>query len=135
MIDRKRVNPTKSHLNYLNSRDIGRLAVASSDGMPHVTPIIYAMDDTYPVIATDYGTRKLEILRENKKASLVVDDVDPNKGIMIQGSVEIFERGSEYVRLLKLLFERVEYYRKNPWREGESPILRMTPTHISSWGV
>ena len=109
--------------------------MATKDGMPHVTPIIYAMDGIYPLIATDYGTKKLKILEHNKKASLVVDEVNPNKGITIQGSVEILERGKEYLRALKILFERFEYYRENPWGEGESPIIRITPEHVASWGV
>lgn len=103
--------------------------------MPHVTPIIYAMDDIYPVIATDYGTKKLKMVMVNKKASLVVDETNPNKGLTMQGTVEIFERGKEYLRLLKVLFDRLEYYRENPWGEGESPLLRITPELISSWGI
>jgi len=130
-----RALPNVNQLKFLNSHEVGRLAVATPDGNPHVTPIIYAMDDVYPVIATDYGTKKLDILQRNKKASLVIDETNPNKGIMIQGEVEIFERGKEYVRLLKILFDRLDVYRENPWSEGESPILRITPEHISSWGV
>jgi nitroimidazol reductase NimA-like FMN-containing flavoprotein (pyridoxamine 5'-phosphate oxidase superfamily) len=120
---------------FLDSHEVGRLAVASKDGMPHVTPVIYVMDGDRPVIATDYGTMKMKILKENKKASIVVDTVDPNKGVMIQGNCEIFERGKEYLRLLKVLTERLEYYRENPWGEGESPIIRIIPESIVSWGV
>ena len=127
--------PSANQLKFLNAREVGRLAVADKEGMPHVTPIIYAMDGVYPVIATDYGTKKLKILLQNNKAGLVVDDVNPNKGVMIQGTVEIFERGKEYLRLLKVLFDRLEYYRQNPWGEGESPLLRITPEHVTSWGV
>jgi nitroimidazol reductase NimA-like FMN-containing flavoprotein (pyridoxamine 5'-phosphate oxidase superfamily) len=120
---------------FLRAHEVGRLAVASKDGMPHVTPIIYAMDDESPVIATDYGSRKLKILRENNKASLVVDTFEPNKVVMIQGSCEIFERGADFLRLLKVLTDRLEYYRENPWGEGESPILRLSPENIVSWGT
>lgn len=130
-----RAVPTENQLKFLNSHEVGRLAVATKDGMPHVTPIIYAMDGIHPVIATDYGTKKLKILMRSNKAGLVVDDVNPNKGITIQGSVEILERGKEYLRVLKVLFDRLEYYRENPWGEGESPILRITPEHIASWGI
>jgi nitroimidazol reductase NimA-like FMN-containing flavoprotein (pyridoxamine 5'-phosphate oxidase superfamily) len=130
----------KSRLNlsqkqFLDSHEIGRLALASKDGMPHVTPIIYAMGGDCPIIATDYGTKKLSILRENNKTSLVVDVMDPNQGVMLQGTCEIFERGKEFLELLKVLTDRLEYYRKNPWREGESPILKITPENIVSWGV
>jgi nitroimidazol reductase NimA-like FMN-containing flavoprotein (pyridoxamine 5'-phosphate oxidase superfamily) len=127
--------PDVNQLKFLNSHEVGRLAVATPEGIPHVTPVIYAMDDIYPVIATDYGTKKLKILKQNNKASFLIDDVNPNKGIVIQGTVEIFERGREYIRLLKVLYQRLEYYRDNPWNEGESPLLRITPDHFSSWGI
>jgi len=133
LIQKSKLNPSQKK--FLDSHEVGRLAVATRDGMPHVTPVIYAMDGNCPVIASDYGTRKLKILKENKKVSLVVDTIDPNKGVMIQGICKIFERGKEYLRLLKVLTERLEYYRENPWGEGESPILRITPEKIVSWGV
>ncbi len=47
----------------------------------------------------------------------------------------MFERGVEYVRLLKILFDRFEFYRKNPWGEGESPILKVIPSKIANWGL
>ena len=130
-----RAIPNANQLKYLEAQEVGRLAVSTRDGMPHVTPIIYAMDDIYPIIATDYGTKKLKILLENNKVSLVVDEVNPIKGIMIQGTAEIFERGKEYLRLLKVLYDRLEEYRNNPWKEGESPLIKITPVHISSWGI
>jgi nitroimidazol reductase NimA-like FMN-containing flavoprotein (pyridoxamine 5'-phosphate oxidase superfamily) len=128
-------SPTGNQLKFLNTHEVGRLAVADKEGMPHVTPIVYVMDDICPIIATEYGTRKLKILQENNKASLVVDDVSPNEGVMIQGTVEILERGEEYLRLLKLLFEKIAYYREDQWGEGESPLLRITPERFYSWAV
>ena len=98
--------PNTNQLKFLNAREVGRLAVADKEGMPHVTPIIYAMDGVYPVIATDYGTKKAEDPEAERQAGLVVDDVNPNKGVMIQGTVEIFERGKEYIKLLKVRFDR-----------------------------
>jgi nitroimidazol reductase NimA-like FMN-containing flavoprotein (pyridoxamine 5'-phosphate oxidase superfamily) len=133
LIPKAKLNPSQKK--FLDSHEVGRLAVASKDGMPHMTPVIYAMDSYCPVIATDYGTKKLNILKENNKAGLVVDTVDPNKGVLIQGTCEISERGKEYLRLLKVLTDRLEYYRENLWKEGESPILRITVENIVSWGV
>ena len=52
---------------------------------------------------------------------------------MVEGDCDILERGKEYLRLLQVLFDRFEYYRKNPWVEGESPILRIKPTKALSW--
>ncbi len=62
-----------------------------------------------------------------------IDAIDPNKGVMIHGTCEIFERGKEFLRVLKVLTGRLEYYRENPWKEADSPILRITPEKIVSW--
>jgi nitroimidazol reductase NimA-like FMN-containing flavoprotein (pyridoxamine 5'-phosphate oxidase superfamily) len=104
--------------------------------MPHVTPVIYALDGEAFVIAVDYGTKKLANLRENPKVSLVVDEYgDGNTAIMIQGECAIMEKGSEYLRLLRILLERFQYYREHPWSEGEAPILRIVPEKIVVWGL
>jgi len=96
-------------------------------------PVIYALDGEDVVVAVDYGTKKLGNLRQNRKVALVVDEFKPNKGLMIEGDCEILERGKEYLRLLQVLFDKFEYYRKNPWGEGESPILRIVPTKAAMW--
>jgi nitroimidazol reductase NimA-like FMN-containing flavoprotein (pyridoxamine 5'-phosphate oxidase superfamily) len=126
---------SKAQVGFLKSQDVGRLATASKKGVPHVVPIIYALDGDAFVIAVDYHTKKLTNLRENPEAALVVDEYGKgNKGIMVQGDCAILEKGPEYVRLLHILFDRFEYYRKNPWGEGESPILRIVPTKVAAWG-
>ncbi len=120
-------------LNFLKTHELCRLATASKDGMPHVVPVIYALDGEYIVIAVDYGTKKLKNLKENPKVALVVDDYRPNRGLMVEGDCEIFERGKEYLRLLQILFDKFVYYRTNPWGEGESPILKIRPSKVVMW--
>jgi uncharacterized protein len=122
-------------LAFLKAHDVCRLATVSKAGWPQVTPVIYALDGEAAVVAVDYGEKKLENLRENRKTSLVVDDYHPNRAVVIQGRCEIFEKGSEYLRLQRLLYDKFETYRKNPWKEGESPILKVTPVRVVSWGV
>jgi nitroimidazol reductase NimA-like FMN-containing flavoprotein (pyridoxamine 5'-phosphate oxidase superfamily) len=122
-------------LGYLKGHTLCRLATASREAEPQVTPVIYAMDGEDIIIAIDYGEKKLKNLRENPKAALVVDEYRPNRAVMVRGNCEIFERGKEYLRIQKVLYGKFEYYRKNPWKEGESPILRIRPTKCVSWGV
>jgi hypothetical protein len=93
------------------------------------------MDGENIIIAIDYGTKKFTNLKENGNVALVVDGYRPNGGVMIQGECQVFEKGPEYLRLLKILFDRFAFYRKNPWGEGESPILRIVPLKSASWGL
>jgi len=124
---------TSNELNFLKAHEVCRLATASKDAKPHVVPVIYALDGENIVIAIDYGTKKLGNLRQNKRVALVVDDYHPNHAVMVEGECEIVERGKEYLRLLRILFDRFEVYRKHPWEEGESPILKVKPAKVVMW--
>jgi PPOX class probable F420-dependent enzyme len=119
---------------FLESNEVCRLATASKDGRPQVTPVMYALDGSGFVIAVDYGTKKLKNVKENPNVALVVDRLRPTRAVTVQGKCEVYERGVEYRRLLNLLMSRFEFYRKNPWGEGESPILRIAPNKAVSWG-
>ena len=122
-----------SELKFLKAHELCRLATASKEARPHVVPVIYAVDGEDVVVAIDYKTKKLKNLGENPHVALIVDEFRPNRGLMLEGDCTIFERGKEYLRLLKILFDRFDYYRKNPWKEGESPILKVRPTKAVSW--
>jgi len=124
---------SSKELSFLKSHELCRLATASKDAKPHVVPVIYALDGDDIVIAIDYGTKKLENLRQNNRVALVVDDYRPNHAVMVEGECSILEKGKEYLRLLQVLFDRFEVYRRHPWSEGESPILKVRPTKAVMW--
>jgi PPOX class probable F420-dependent enzyme len=120
---------------FLKSNEVCRLATASKDAKPQVTPVMYAMDGAAFVIAVDYGTKKLKNVNVNPNVALVVDRLRPTRAVTVEGTCQVHERGAEYRRLLQLLMVRFEFYRKNPWGEGESPIFRVTPQKAVSWGL
>ena len=120
-------------MKFLREHEVCRLATASKDAKPHVVPVIYALDGENIIVAIDYGTKKLKNLRENRFVAFVVDDYRPNHAVVVEGECEILERGKEYLRLLQILFEKFEFYRRQPWGEGESPILKIKPTKAVVW--
>ncbi len=124
---------TQKQLKFLKEHELARLATASRDAQPHVVPVIYAMDGEDIIIAIDYGTKKLKNLRENKKVAIVADDYHPNHAVMVEGECELIERGKEYLRLLQILFDRFDTYRRHPWGEGESPIMKVRTSKAVSW--
>jgi PPOX class probable F420-dependent enzyme len=126
---------TASEVSFLKSNELCRLATASKEGRPQVTPVMYALDGSSFVIAVDYGTKKLKNIRENPNVALVVDKIRPTRAVTVEGTCEVHERGAEYRRLLDLLMTKFEFYRKNPWGEGESPILRVVVDKAVSWGL
>ena len=118
---------------FLNDHELCRFATASKDGAPHVVPVIYTLDGDDVVIAIDYKTKKWKNLRENRRVAFVVDEYSPNRGLMVEGEAETFERGKEYLRLLQILFDRFAFYRNDPWGEGESPILKVHVSKCVMW--
>jgi nitroimidazol reductase NimA-like FMN-containing flavoprotein (pyridoxamine 5'-phosphate oxidase superfamily) len=110
----------------------------SHDEVPHVVPVAYIYEKGYIIFVTDYGTRKYRNLQVNRNVSIVVDVYDPsgeNKAIIIQGKAVIIERGKEFIRLYKIFDKKFEWVRKNPWKEGEAPFVRVVAFNKVSWGL
>jgi nitroimidazol reductase NimA-like FMN-containing flavoprotein (pyridoxamine 5'-phosphate oxidase superfamily) len=128
---------TEAERIFLLKNEVCRIAT-SHDDIPHVVPVSYICDKDTVTLVTDYGTRKYRNLKLNKNASVVVDIYDSiggNKGIVIQGKAVLIERGKEYNRLYQLFNKRFEWVRKNPWKEGEAPFVKMSPFNKASWGL
>ncbi|MBO0888142.1 pyridoxamine 5'-phosphate oxidase family protein [Candidatus Bathyarchaeota archaeon] len=129
------VSFNEREVEFLRESEICRFATASAKGDPHVVPVSYVWDNGVPVIVTDYKTRKLKNLRENPKAAILVDSGGTRKLILISGPVEIIEKGEEYRRLYKLFYSRLDWVKRDPWKEGEAPFVKITPTFKAGWGL
>lgn len=112
-----------------------RFATASRKGEPHVVPVSYIWDGDFAYIVTDYGTKKLNNLRENPQAAILVDSSATRKLILISGPADIIEKGEEYKRLYKLFYSRLDWVKRDPWKEGEAPFIKITPKFKTSWGL
>ncbi|MGH9976684.1 MAG: pyridoxamine 5'-phosphate oxidase family protein [Nitrososphaeraceae archaeon] len=109
----------------------------SHDDIPHVVPVAYIFDKSTITFVTDYGTRKYKNMKVNRNVSVVVDVYDPsgeNKAIIVQGKAIIIEKGAEYKRLYQMFKKRFEWVRKDPWKEGEAPFVRINGFNKVSWG-
>jgi nitroimidazol reductase NimA-like FMN-containing flavoprotein (pyridoxamine 5'-phosphate oxidase superfamily) len=133
---------SSNEIRFLDSHEVCRIATVSmekDEAIPHVTPVVFMLDDAKKsvLVVVDYGTKKLANLRRNPNVSLVVDDYNRsgNAAVVLWGRAEILEKGEEYRRLLKMLFQRFDFYRQNPWKEGEAPIIRISPSKTVSWGI
>ena len=129
------VKLSAKEIDFLNSNELSRFATASRKGEPHVVPVSYVWDQDYAYIVTDYGTRKLKNLRENPHAALLVDSAGTQKLLLISGPVEIIEKGGEYQRLYKLFYSKLSWVKRDPWKEGEAPFIKVTPSFKAGWGL
>jgi nitroimidazol reductase NimA-like FMN-containing flavoprotein (pyridoxamine 5'-phosphate oxidase superfamily) len=130
------VSFTKAEKEFLAKNEACRLATCHDD-VPHVVPVSYVFEDGLFYMATDLETRKLENIRRNGRAALVVDVYGSvgNKAVCVQGRAEVIERGGEFLRLYKIFHKKFEWVRRDPWKEGEAPFIKVVPTNKASWGL
>ena len=129
------VKLSAKEIDFLKSNELCRFATASRKGEPHVVPVSYIWDQNCAYIVTDYGTRKLKNLRENPNAAVLVDSSGTQKLLLLRGPVEIIENGEEYQRLYKQFYSRLNWVKRDPWKEGEAPFIKVTPSFKAGWGL
>lgn len=130
------VSFTRAEKDFLTKNEACRVATCHDD-IPHVVPVSCVFEDGLFYFATDLETRKLENLKRNGRVALAVDVYSSvgNKAVCVQGTAEIIERGSDFDRLYKMFHTRFEWVRRDPWKPGEAPFVRVTPASKVSWGL
>lgn len=115
---------------------VARVSTISPKGWSQTTPVLHVFDGTYLFFATDYETKKCRNLKLNNRISVAVDRYEREpQGIAIQGTVELLEEGAEFKYAYDLLVKRHEYYKANPFKEREAPIIKVVPLRKAIWGV
>jgi hypothetical protein len=75
-------------------------------------------------------------MQQNKSVSLVVDEYSKSakKGIMFNGIAEVINPNkNEFQRAVKLLTDKLTYYKKNPISPDKSEVISITPASSSKW--
>jgi pyridoxamine 5'-phosphate oxidase family protein len=85
-----------AELEFLRSQRIGRFATVGPSGWPHVTPVMYSVDDD-GALEFDVDGVKLRNLTAEPRAAIVVDAMGPKRGVAIQGHARLI--ASERARL------------------------------------
>jgi uncharacterized protein len=133
----KEVKFTKKEDKFILENEVCRVATSGND-VPHIIPVTYIYENSSFFFATDYDTRKYKNLRANKNIALAVDIYNSsveNKAVVIQGTVDIIERGEEFKKLYQKFDKKFEWVRNDPWKEGEAPFIKIKPFSKVSWGL
>lgn len=127
---------TEGEKKFLGSLEEARFAT-THDLVPHVKPVSFIFLDDVFYVATDYATRTYKNVKNNLRAAITVDVYRPggHKAVLAQGKIEIIENGSEFKKIYAKFFEKFEWVRRDPWKEGEAPFLKLVPTKKTSWGT
>src|SRR4029077_4237460 len=78
---------TPEELEFLRSQRMGRFATVGPAGWPHVTPVMYAVDDAGS-LEFDVDGVKLRNLQSERRAAIVVDAMGPKGGAAGRGQGE-----------------------------------------------
>lgn len=108
---------TPAEVRYLSSQSFGRLATASSDGLPDVAAVGFSLDGD-DIVSGGWDltkTVRYRYLSANPRATIVIDDlasIDPftPRGIKVRGPATLEDAGG-------------------------SLRIRIRPTTIWSWGI
>jgi uncharacterized protein len=132
----KAVSFSRNEIQFLRSNEICRVATCKNN-LPHVTPVSYIFNDGKFYFATDYNTVKYANLKKNNRISLVVDTVQNNKNIAIvtMGITKFIHSGKKFENLYDLFYDRFEWVRQDPWKQGEAPFVMVIPKSKVSWGI
>jgi len=116
---------TPGEIEYLKSQRIGRLATVGETGEPHVVPCRFHYNEELDVIEVGGGnmgkSKKFRDAAADGRVAFVIDDApEPRKprGVEVRGRAEVVRTGGSEIM-----------------RGWDPEFLRITPSHIASWGI
>lgn len=117
-----------------------RVATVGEHRVPHLVPVCHVVVDGKVCFASGTDGRKVLNLRENPRVAVGVDlysdDWTNLKGVMIQGTAQLIERGPRFRRIRRLLYAKYpQYPDEAALDESDSVIVEVTPDHVLTWGL
>jgi PPOX class probable F420-dependent enzyme len=127
-------------LRRLAGARVARLATADLGGIPHVVPLVFALDGRtlyWAVDAKPKRSRRLKRLAnigQNPNVELVVDQYDEDWAalwwVRAGGTARVVDDERERTRAIELLQEKYEQYRSIP---PEGPVVAIQLARITGW--
>ena len=130
----------KSVAKLIEWERVCRVATTGHDGMPHLVPVCHVVADGKIYFASGNDGRKVLNLKANPRVAVTVDlysDAWANlKGVMVQGTTTLIDKGPRFKKIRALLYRKYpQYPDEAALAESDSVVVEVTPTHVLSWGV
>ena len=114
--------------------------VATAGRTPHVVPVCHVVTDGKICFGSGSDGQKVKNIRANPRVALLVDlysdDWSNLKGVMVQGTATLIERGPRFRKIRALLYRKYpQYPTEAALDESDSVMIEVTPTAVFSWGV
>ncbi len=127
---------SEKEIKFLKSLEECRVAT-SHDGITHVKPVSFILDNDSILIATDYDTRMYKNLLSDSHiaASIDIYKTGNHQAVLVQGRAEIIDDGKDFDSIYKKFYEKFAWVRSEPWTKKEAPFIKIKPTNKVSWGI
>lgn len=117
-----------------------RVATVGKRGTPHVVPVCHVLANGKIYFASGDDAKKVLNLKTNPRVTVTIDLYSDNwanlKGVMVQGTAKLIEKGPRFRKVRALLYRKYpQYPDEAALDESDSVIVEVTPTHVFSWGV
>lgn len=114
------------------------MSTSGRTGVPHVVPVVHVLADDKLYFASESRAKKIQNLRANPRAAVTIDLYSEEwanlKGVMIQGTAGLIERGPRFRKIRRLLYEKFPQYPDEAGLEEGDVIVEITPRRVFSWG-
>jgi len=130
----------KAEAEFVRWARVSRVATVGRSGWPHNVPVCHVLEGGRLYFASGDDAKKVLNLRVTPRVTLTVDlysDAWGNlKGVMVQGTARLIEKGPRFRKVRALLYRKYpQYPLEAALDEKDSVIVEVTPTHIFSWGL
>jgi hypothetical protein len=128
---------SERQVRFLEKPRIARLGTIDRDGMPHIAPVWYRLEEDEIRILTDRGSQKHRNIERDARVTVCVDDeTPPYHTVLVRGTAVVAEApGAAWRVALAVHYlgeERGRRYVEQ--NDGEGGImLRIRPERVTGW--
>lgn len=131
---------SKKVAKLIASERVCRVATAGSEGRPHLVPVCHVLSGDKIYFASGDDGRKVKNLTANPQVAVTVDlysdDWSQLRGVMVQGTARLIERGARFKQARSRLYAKYPQYSKEAAiSPSDSVVVEVTPTHVFTWGL
>ena len=125
---------------FIAHERVCRVATVGDGVTPHLVPVCHVLAGGKLYFGSGDDARKVLNLKSNPRIAVTVDLYSDHwaslKGVMVQGTVTLIERGPRFQRVKKQLYAKYPQYPKEAAiSPSDSVIVEVTPTHVFTWGL
>jgi len=130
----------KTVANLIARERVCRVATAGPEGRSHLVPVVHVLAGGKIYFGSGDDGRKVRNLRANPQVAVTVDlysdDWSQLRGVMVQGTARLIERGRRFEQARRRLYAKYpQYAGEAALSPSDSVIVEVTPTHVFTWGL